>query len=107
MTYYLLREHKPPPEKNEEYREFSNWNVSVNDVENPTHIDKISLSYLLDQLKYIFGDNVKFRAYDYTCTVPCNDTDDIKINVPLKKYGGKKTKKKTKKKIKNKKKKTI
>lgn len=98
----LIREHREPPEKNnEDYRDFSKWNVSVNDVE--THIDKIRLSYLLDCLKSIFGDNVKFRAYDYTCTVPCNNADDIQINLPLIKYGGKKTKNKTKRKTKKRK----
>jgi hypothetical protein len=103
MKDFFLNEHKPPPEKNnEEYRDFSNWNVSVNDPENPTHIDKIRLSYFLDRLKYIFGDNVNFRAYDYTCTVPCNNADDIQINLPLKYYGGKKNKKKNKNKTKKK-----
>ena len=103
ITDTLIREkHKKPPEKkNEEKRNFTDWNVSVNDVK--THIDKIRLSYLLDCLKSVFGDNVKFRAYDYTCTVPCNDTDDIQINLPLIKYGGKKTKNKTKRKTKKRK----
>ena len=108
MTDLFKEDHKQPPEKNnEEYRDFSNWNVSVNDVNNPTHIDKIRLSYFFDILKYIFGDNIKFRAYDYTCTVPCNGTDDININVPLINYGGKKKKNKKKTKKKNKNKKTI
>lgn len=98
MKDSFLKEHKSPPEKNNEgYRDFAGWNVSVNDVENPTHIDKIRLTYFLDRLKYIFGDNVKFRAYDYTCTIPCNYTDDIKINVPLKNHGGKNQNKKKKK----------
>jgi hypothetical protein len=109
--------HKLPEKDNEGYRNVAEWNgdVSVNDVENPTHIDKIRFSYLLDRLKYIFGDNVKFRIYDYSCTTPCNDKDDIKIKVPLtrtktvskRKKGGKRRKKKTIKKQKSQKKKTI
>lgn len=112
-----LKVHKLPEKDNEGYRNVAEWNgdVSVNDVENPTHIDKIRFSYLLDSLKYIFGDNVKFRIYDYSCTVPCNDKDDIKIKVPLTrsnrvsniKNGGKRRKKKTIKKQKSQKKKTI
>lgn len=112
----FLEVHKPPPEKNNEgYRNFAEWNVSVNNKKNPTHIDKIRFSYFLDRLKYIFGDNVKFRIYDYSCTIPCNDKDDIKIKVPLtrtktvskRKKGGKRRKKKTIKKQKSQKKKTI
>jgi len=98
MKEDFLKEHMSPPEKNNEgYRDFSGWNVSVNNIKNPTHIDKIRFSYFLDKLKYIFGDTVKFRVYDYTCTIPCNNTDHIKINVPLKNHGGKNQKKKKKK----------
>lgn len=69
ITETLIKNDKIIPTKS---RIFDGWNVNLNDKNNPTHITFIRLSYFLDLLKYIFGNNVNLNVYDYSCTITCN-----------------------------------
>lgn len=112
ITETLIKNDKIIPTKS---RIFDGWNVNLNDKNNPTHITFIRLSYFLDLLKYIFGNNVNLNVYDYSCTITCNTVKeqiisplitDIEMGSPPfinTTIGGTKHKKKNKKK----KKKTI
>lgn len=78
ITETLINDDNPIPES----RNFNGWNVNLNNKKDPTHITFIRLSYFLNWLKYIFGNNVNLNVYDYSCTLTC-DTVEEQIKSPL------------------------
>ena len=78
ITETLINDENPIPES----RNFNGWNVNLNNKKDPTHITFIRLSYFLNWLKYIFGNNVNLNVYDYSCTMTC-DTSEEQIKSPL------------------------
>ncbi len=80
-------------------------NIILND--DNTRIESIRLSYLLELLKQIIGPKCGFNIYDFSCSVPCDDSsitdtktttsiiDDLEAGKPPYFGGGKRKNRKT------------
>jgi len=75
ITSELVKNNKPLPKKENNIRNFQQWNVQLDNKEE--RINLIRLSYLFDLIKKIGGNNCKLNVYDYTCSVMCNDCNNI------------------------------
>ena len=70
-------------EGTQEYLDPNNINIILND--DNTRIESIRLSYLLELLKQIIGPKCGLNIYDFSCSVPCDDSSitDTKTTTSL------------------------
>ena len=78
ITSELVKNNKPLPKKENNIRNFHQWDVELNNTKE--RINYIRLSYLFDLIKKIAGNNCKLNVYDYTCSIMCNDCNYISNN---------------------------
>ena len=78
ITSELVENNKPIPKKENNIRNFQHWDVELNNTKE--RINYIRLSYLFDLIKKIAGNNCKLNVYDYTCSINCNDCNNINNN---------------------------
>ena len=57
------------------------WKVELNDDKKNPRIKIIRLTYLLDLIKNIFGNNCQFNLFDYSCSEMCKYSNDNTRNI--------------------------